>query len=203
MPPVPLNRRHSLHRVVVTAGGLVYAALGTRAAAQTKDKKPEVPPRAKGRSPAPVATRVPQPVEDMLEMFRVAIRSGEIEELRVALQWNELPPEIADTKITDPIAHWRHISADGQGREILAALSVLIEGEYAVVPLGRDIENNRTFVWPAVAERPIKALSPADQVQLLRLVPFADAKRMTEAGRYDGWRLMVGADGTWHSFKRG
>ena len=208
MPSAPLSQQHSRRSVVVTAGGLVYAALvgGAGAAcARTKKKEPEAKSAA---GPAAVAkptaeTVLPQQVVDMLDLIRTAIRSGEIEDLRAALQWNELPPDVADTKVADPIAHWRQISADGQGREILAVLSLLLEGEPAVAALGRDVENNRTYVWPAVAERPIKTLSPPEQVQLLRLVSFAEARRMTDAGRYDGWRVMIGADGTWHSFKRG
>jgi hypothetical protein len=206
MPPAPLNRRQSIRAVLVTGGALVYAVIASDTVdAKPKDKKPEPSAGAKTApaSQAAATTRLPPPVEDMLDLIRAAIRSGDIEDLRPALQWNELPPEIADIKVADPIAHWRQISGDGQGREILAVLSVLLDGEPAAVPLGRDIENNRTFVWPAVAERPIKTLSPSEQVALLRLVPFAEARRMTEAGRYDGWRLMIGADGTWHSFKRG
>ena len=208
MPSAPLSQQHSRRSVVVTAGGLVYVALvGVAGAvsARTKKKEPEAKPAASPPAVAKLAAAatLPQQVIDMLELIRAAIRSGEIEDLRAALQWNELPPDVADTKVADPIAHWRQISADGQGREILALLSLLLEGGPAVAPLGKDIENNRTYVWPAVAERPIKTLSPPEQVQLLRLVSFAEAKRMTEAGRYDGWRLMIGADGTWHSFKRG
>ena len=41
------------------------------------------------------------------------------------------------------------------------------------------------------------------QVELLRLVPPAAAKDMRSAGKYTHWRIVIGADGTWHSFRRG
>ena len=66
-----------------------------------------------------------------------------------------------------------------------------------------DIENNQLFVWPYFAEMPLGQLTPRQEVELLRLVPAAAAREMKEKGKYTGWRLVIGADGTWHAFRKG
>jgi hypothetical protein len=138
----------------------------------------------------------------MREALLAAVRSGRIEELKAAIQLNEMKSDLG-AQGGDPIAHLKAISGDGEGREILAALSLVLETGYVTLPLGRDIENNRLYVWPYLAEIPLDRLTPAQQVDLLRLVPAADAKAMTERRKYTGWRLVIGADGTWHSLTRG
>ena len=85
---------------------------------------------------------------------------------------------------------------------VLALACLLLDTGYATVPLGRDLENNRIYIWPYFAEVPLGKLSPAQQVELLRLVPPATAKEMMGTGKYTYWRLAIGADGTWHSFRK-
>lgn len=199
-PEHPGSRLPRRSVLVVSVATVVHSAIGAGAVAGAQSRKRDAAKTGGPAQPKTVGGALPPPVIDMLELMRAAISSGEIEDLRAALQWNELPPTIADGPVDDPIAHWKRISSDGAGREILAVLSLLLDGAPALVPLGPDIENNRVYVWPAIAERPMKELAPAEQVQLLRLVPAADAQRMRESGRYDGWRLMIGRDGTWHSF---
>ena len=139
----------------------------------------------------------------MREANLSAVRSGNIEDLRFAYELNELKPDLGpDLKpIGDPVAYWRRISGVGAGREILAILATLLEGGYVTLALGRDLENDRVYVWPYFAEVPLDSLSPAQEVELLRLVPPARAAQMKAAGKYTYWRLAIGADGTWHSFR--
>ena len=82
-------------------------------------------------------------------------------------------------------------------------LAEILDAGYVVLPLGRDLENNRLYVWPYFAEVPLDKLSPAQEVELLRLVPPTALKEMRSAGKYTHWRIVIGADGTWHSFRRG
>jgi hypothetical protein len=158
-------------------------------------------------APAPVvrygSEGLPAPVEDMREAILSAVRSGRIEELRHAWELNELKPDLGVAPVGDPIAHWKQVSGDGEGREILAILAEILEAGYVVLPLGRDLENNRLYVWPYFAEVPLDKLSPGQEVEVLRLVPPAVAKEMRLAGKYTHWRIVIGADGTWHSFRRG
>ena len=162
---------------------------------------------AVGTAPAPEVRYgtegLPAPVQDMREAILSAVRSGRIEELRHAWELNELKPDLGVASVGDPIAHWKQISGDGEGREILAALAEILDAGYVVLPLGPDLENNRLYVWPYFAEVPLDKLSPAQEVELLRLVPPAAVKDMRSAGKYTHWRIVIGADGTWHSFRRG
>ena len=146
--------------------------------------------------------QLPGPVAEMREAIMTAAHSGRIEEMRVAVELNELKPEIASGPAPDPIAYWRQASVDGEGREVLAAALNILEQTPAVLLLGKDVENNRVFVWPYLAETPLASLTPAETVDLFRLLPAAEAKTMIAKGRYTGWRLAIGADGVWHSFRR-
>ena len=190
--------------VVVHALGATNAipAEGNRAkkAGEAKSGGP-----AKATQPAAVPTapsEIPASVRDMVDAIQTAARSGRIEEMKTALDWNELKPDLASTPVKDPLAYWKSISADGEGRQILAILLTLLETQPAVMRTGKDLENNRVFVWPGLAEKPLATLTPAEDVELYRLLPPADAKAMKATGRYKFWRLAIGADGTWHSFRQ-
>lgn len=208
-----LSKRTALHRFwlfLLALFPLVHClgALST-AQAQTPKAQGGSTKKLQPASSAPVTVRtvpaaLPVPVQEMREAMLEAIRSGSIEDLRHAFELNELKPELgpgfgADGS-SDPVAYWRKISGDGEGREILAALAQVLEMDHVVQPLGRDIENNRLFVWPYLAEIPLAKLTPAQEVDLLRLVPPGAAQAMKAAGKYTHWRLVIGADGTWHSF---
>jgi len=187
--------------------------LGPSAPAWSQPQKS--PPKSKTDGAAPQTARsalriyygsegLPGAVEDMREAILSAVRSGNIEDLRHAYELNELKPDLGlDLKpIGDPVAYWRQISGDGAGREILAVLATLFDGGYVSLALGRDLENDRVYVWPYFAEVPLDTLSPAQEVELLRLVSPARAAQMKAAGKYTYWRLAIGADGTWHSFRQ-
>ena len=174
--------------------------------AQAPKAKPGGPKR---QPPAPAAPQVrygseglPAPVQEMREAILAAVRSGQIGELLHPFELNELKPDLGVQPMPDPVAHWKRISGDGEGREILAALAQILEAGYVALPLGRDIENNLVYVWPYFAEVPLGSLTPPQEVELLRLVPPAAARDMKSAGKYAYWRLAIGADGTWHSFRR-
>jgi hypothetical protein len=154
------------------------------------------------KTPTSPVARLPGPVEEMREAILAATRSGQIEDLRVPLEWNELTPDVAPAKVDDPIAYWKKISADGEGREILAALANILQMRPVELPLGKDLENNLVYVWPYLAGAKLDQLTPAEEVDLLRLVTPEEAKAMRKAGKWTWWRLAIGADGTWHSFRR-
>jgi hypothetical protein len=85
---------------------------------------------------------------------------------------------------------------------VLAALSLILEAGYVALPLGPDLENNLHYVWPYFAEWPLDRLTPRQEVELLRLVSPAAARTMKEQGKYTHWRLVIGADGTWHALRK-
>ena len=148
------------------------------------------------------SANLPPPVAEMRDAIISAARTGNFDELLIPIQWNELPPDFGAASVEDTIAAWKKSSPQGTGREWLALLINLLEAPYAVVPQGRDIENAKVYIWPAFGELPLDQLSPALEVEFLRLVSSADAQRMRAAGGYDGYGLAIGADGTWHAFNK-
>lgn len=181
--------------------GLVHAS---GALAQTGKQKSAAPSAGK---PAPPVVRygtddLPEPVREMREAILTAVRSGKMEDLRIAVELNEIKPVVADKPVSDLIQHWRQVSADGEGREMLAILGQLLDAGYTVLPIGKDLENNRVYVWPYFAEVKLDALTPAQEVELLRIVPGAAFQEMKRTGRYTYYKLGIGADGTWHFFIR-
>lgn len=139
----------------------------------------------------------------MVDAILTAVHSGAIEDLRTAIEWNELKPVFAPAghdDQTDPIAFLKNASRDGNGAEILAILGNLLASGASRQPLGRDFENNSVYVWPYFADVPLAELTSAETVELYRIVPADEIDAMRKAGRWTWYRLVIGADGTWHSF---
>jgi hypothetical protein len=184
--------------------GLVYCgpspALETRGEAGQQETA-EKHRKARART-TPALKPLPVQVEEMRHALLEAARSGRIEELRVPLEWNELNPDLAGAAGEDPIAHLKKLSGDGEGVEILAVLADILQMRPAELRQGKDIENNIVYIWPYLAEAKLDSLTPPEQVDLLRLVNPAAAKDMRDKKRWTWWRLAIGADGTWHSFKK-
>lgn len=184
--------------IVLMAGFvLVHVAPPDGIAQGARAKKP---PEAALKAPAPGT--LPAAVAEMRDGILAAVKSGRIEDLKVPIAWNELPPAIARDKVADPIAYWKQQSADGEGREILAILANLIDAGHAELPVGPDVENAKIYVWPRFAEMALDKLSPQDEVQLYRLITPAMLQAMREKKQWTWYRLAIGADGTWHSFQK-
>jgi hypothetical protein len=149
---------------------------------------------------------IPRAVDEMREAILAAVASGRIEDLLEAYDLNEIKPDLGPDfgpgKATDPVAFWRSRSADGQGKDLLAALGNVLALPAAVVLLGRDVENSKVYVWPYLAEVPVKDWTPSQEIDALRLVSAGDLKGMKEQGKYTYWRLAIGAEGNWLSLTR-
>lgn len=208
MPPARASTRPRAGVFLMVLPFLVHASVPVTVYGQTKGAAPGQA-RGAGQKPkvAPPAVRyglegLPQPVVEMREAITAAIRSGRVEELKSAIELNEMKPVFGDGGAADPIAWLKQLSADGEGREVLAALAGILDAGYVVLPIGRDAENNKVYVWPHFAETGVTDLSPEREVELLRLVPQATAKAMREKGIYDHWRIGIGADGVWHFLRK-
>lgn len=186
--------------LVMIVPALVYCLSPRAATAEDKPKPPVSFPA--GAKYWPISTPLPPAAEDMRQAIESAVHSGDIEELKVAFDLGELKADIADTPVSDPVAYWKQQSSDGDGRQILAILANLLAVGAAEVARGRDAENSAVYVWPYLAELPLDKLTPAQKVDLLRLVPAAEAKAMQEKKTWTWWRLTIGADGLWHAFKK-
>jgi hypothetical protein len=188
--------------IAVAAGG-VLAMSGVTAQEKTaKGKAGESPATAADVKVGYGAAGLPANVAEMREAILAAALSGELDELLIPIQWNELPPDLGGKPVKETLAAWRKQSLDGSGRGMLALLANVLTAPYAARRQGADIENAMIYIWPAFAELPLDKLSPALEVALLRIVTREDARRMKQIGRYDGYGVAIGADGTWHAFKR-
>ncbi len=153
-------------------------------------------------TPPPVqrdVSALPAPVQDMRVSILRAASSGNLEEMRYVLERNEIMPLLsAGDKVDDPLKHWRDLSGDGEGLEIMAVLIEILTSGYVV----EQQPDTQMYVWPHFAVRGVSDLRPPERVELYRLVSPKEAGRMAEEG-YDHYRLGIGADGTWHFFYKG
>ena len=141
--------------------------------------------------------QLPPGVRRMHQALTQAVRSGNIEKMREVLQINELMPLINGQFIHDPIKHWRARSPDGSGREILAALSEILE----LPPIKVMVKRQALYIWPYFARVPLDKLSSSELVRLYRLAPATKIAPMLKNNRYRHTQLSVGADGTWHAIE--
>ncbi len=182
------------------------AGAADQLAAATETAKPKDAP-AQPRAPAapqggaaPVVLydfdALPDPIKNTLQHIVEAAQSGDIDEMLPVLQENELPPMLAAAAVSDPIAFWKKASADGQGHDILAAMLNVFSSGFVRTGEGKDA----MYVWPYFAEMDLSKLTPAQEVELFRIVPPAQALEMKKTGKYTYYRAGIGGDGVWHYF---
>src|SRR5262245_3985363 len=69
---------------------------------------------------------LPGPVQETRDIILSAVSSGRIEDLRQAYDLNELKPDLAAEPVADPVAYWKHISADGRGLVVMAVIEPVL-----------------------------------------------------------------------------
>ncbi len=143
---------------------------------------------------------LPEAVRATRAAILEAARSGDVEEVRAVMEMNELMPQVSFGGDTDPVRFWRETSGEKTGREYLAAMAEILEMPFVRLRVGTS---NEMTIWPYLAEMDLNALTPAQEVDLYRLVSPAEAKTMREFGGYIWYRLGLGPDGTWHFFVAG
>jgi hypothetical protein len=139
---------------------------------------------------------LPVPVKRMLEQIAHAAQTGEIENMRTVLESNELKPMVTTAYVEDPIAFWKKQSPDGAGRDVLAAMLDVISSGFIRTGKGQD----EMYVWPYFAEADLSKLTPAQEVELYRVVSPALAVPMKKSGKYSYYRLGISPSGVWHYF---
>jgi hypothetical protein len=141
---------------------------------------------------------LPDSVRRMLERLAAAAQSGEIENMRPVFESTELKPMVTTEYVVDPIAFWKKESADGSGRDVLAAMLDVMSSGFVRAGQGQD----EMYVWPYFAEADLRKLTPAQDVELYRVVPPALAVPMKKEGKYSFYRLGISPNGVWHYFLR-
>ncbi len=143
---------------------------------------------------------LPPLVAKMRRRLIDAAYSGDMERLRRAIQTNEMPPIFSINEIGDPIDYLKNQSGDGQGLEILAILTDVLESSWTKINPGTPTE---MYVWPAYAAMPLDKLTPEQMVEVYKILTSSDFEEMKNAGRYTFYSVGIGPDGTWHWFKLG
>lgn len=144
--------------------------------------------------------KLPDRVRATYDAILTAARSGELEALRPVLESNELMPQVSFGDAGDPIAYWKENSGDKKGLEILAILVNVLQMPYVRV---RADTSNEMYIWPYLFEHDLDKLTPAQEVDLYRLMSPAEVETMRDFGGYIWYRLGIGRDGTWHFFLAG
>jgi hypothetical protein len=195
----------ALGALVAGASALVYAE-GEKTVRRSDAASPsqdvavtgatEAPSRSGGPQVLYDFTALPDPVKRMLMAIAGAAESGNIEAMRPVFESNELKPMVSANFVDDPIAFWKKASADGTGRDVLAAMLNVLSSGYVRKGQGKD----EIFVWPYFAETDLAKLTPAQEVELYRIVPPELALAMKKSGKYSYYRLGVSPTGVWQYF---
>jgi hypothetical protein len=205
-----MNRRIitiALGALVAGALAIVYAeGGGTETSRRTGTSSPPDVATDATQAPSPSSApdvlydfnALPDPVKRMLTRIAKAAESGDIEAMRTVFESNELKPMIAGSFVDDPIDFWKKQSADGTGRDVLAVMLNVLSSGYVRVSEGKD----EIFIWPYFASVDLKKLTPAQEVELYRIVPPELALAMKHSGIYSYYRLGVSPTGVWQYFLR-
>jgi hypothetical protein len=158
---------------------------------------PALPERAAGPEIATELARLPPAVLRTRERILAAARTGDLQTLLALMHANGNMPVFSHTQRQDPAAYWSENYPDSDGVEILSILIGILETPPVRVDAGTPQE---TYLWPYFARLPIKSLTPAQKVELFRVVTGSDYKEMLERGRYVFYQLGIGPDGSWRYF---
>jgi hypothetical protein len=144
--------------------------------------------------------RLPPPVLQSRERILAAMRSGDLQKLQAVMDKSGTKPVFAYASQPDPVAFWKANYPDSDGVEILSILATILETGFLHVDDGKPQE---MYLWPYFARMPLRALTPAQKVDLFRVVTGSDYKDMLSLGSYAFYRLGIAPDGTWRYFVLG
>lgn len=145
--------------------------------------------------------KLPPAVRRLREQIMDAAATGDPEKLKPIIEANGEPPAFSYNDIgDDPIEYLRSLSADPEGREILAILIEMLESGYVHVGAGTPDE---MYVWPYFAHYPVDRLTGPQIVELLKIVFPGDLEDMRAFGHYLFYRVGLAPDGTWRYFIAG
>lgn len=167
-------------------------------------KKTASPPATEAVS-EPIAdlSTLPAPVRAIRDKVLAACDTGDIEALRVPIDWNEVRPMLERGARrpagADPIATLQALSFDGKGRETLAVARAVLTQPFVQITRGPVT----LYEWPAYARRPSPPADEDSARALWACVRFSDLARSNEEGAPHVMRIGVGADGVWHYFWNG
>lgn len=145
-----------------------------------------------------VGDELPAPVAAMRKKLLDAAYSADLEQLRALIKANPVQPAFSVNEIPDPIEYLKSQSGDGQGLEVLAIMTDVLESGFAHVNIGTPQE---MYVWPYFAELPMNKLSKPQLVDVYKIVTSSDFEEMKSSGIYSFYALGISKDGVWQYFK--
>jgi hypothetical protein len=160
------------------------------------DDRPAVAGETQAQPAADLA-HLPPAVQRMRDRILAAARTGDLQTLLALMRANGSMPVFSHTQKQDPAAYWKENYPDSEGVEILSILISILETQPVRADAGTPQE---TYVWPYFARLPVKSLTPAQKVELFRVVTGSDYKEMLERGRYVFYQVGIAPDGTWRYF---
>lgn len=144
---------------------------------------------------------LPFPARRMRELLIEAARSGDIEKLRPLIGTGDSATQLALGGVDeDPIEYLKSLSGDQQGYEVLAMLEEVLEAGFVRLDAGTEAE---LYVWPYFFTTPLSKLTPAQRVELYRLVTHGDYEDMKAFGAYNFYRTAITPQGKWQFFVAG
>jgi hypothetical protein len=171
----------------ITSASKPYGRAGTRPGQKISDVLTDL-------------SRLPAPVARMRARIIEAARTGDLDRLVTVMQTNETMPIFSFANERDPAAYWRTNYPESGGLEVLSILLEILDTGFVHVDAGTPQD---MYVWPYFAYLPLKELTPAQKVELFKVVTGSDYRAMQDFGAYVFYRLGIAPDGTWHFFVSG
>jgi hypothetical protein len=171
----------------ITSAGKPYGRAGMRPGQKISDVLTDL-------------SRLPAPVARMRAKIIEAARTGDLDKVVTVMQTNETMPIFSFANERDPVAFWRTNYPESGGLEVLSILLEILDMGFVHVDAGTPQD---MYVWPYFAYLPLKDLTPAQRVELFKIVTGSDYRSMQDFGAYIFYRLGIAPDGTWHFFVSG
>jgi len=180
---------------------LAAAFVAVPAAAQNKVKSETIRNGKQKNASAEVVrdlSRLPEPVRKKREEILAAARSGDLAKAALLVKADETAISFGGD--TDAADFWKRTFKDSDGVEALALLTEILEMPFAHLYKGGAQE---MFVWPYFHAVNLEKLTPAQRVELFRLVTAYDFREMQKFGSYNFFRAGIAPDGRWMFFVAG
>lgn len=202
LPPVT---RRSL---ATLAAGIVFGGPAVASTVVETQRITVTPPKPIEGTPPAIQPGVPElhKAADELPAQAAATRkklleaaySGDMEKMRAVIQDTHPVPAFSVNEIADPIEYMKTQSGDGNGLELLAIMTDVLESGWAKVDAGTPQE---LYVWPYYAVLPMNKLTPPQLVEVYKLVTSSDFEEMKSTGIYSFYTVGIDKDGVWKYFK--
>ena len=180
---------------------LAIAFAAAPALAQNKVKSETIREQKKNSAPAEIfrdLSRLPEAARKKREDILAAARTGDLSKAAALAKADQTAISFGGE--TEAAEFWQKTFPDSDGAEVLATLIEILEMPFVHVDKGTAQE---MFVWPYFHAVALDKLTPAQRVELFRLVTAYDFREMQKFGSYNFFRAGISPDGRWQFFVAG